>query len=147
MKYIKSINESINQKVFIFGYNNSDLAVDILGVFDTEEDMDNHILNYINNDILEEYENYELSNDESDKDDEDEGPYSVGDYTDEKDSEGRYIFIDVKKAIDWFNNEKGREDPYGSGHWYGLFVYRKEISKVELDQRTKEYIDIKKYNL
>lgn len=138
MKFIKSVNERFGKDYIILWYVNQELGVDILGIFENKKDMDIFILNYVNSELAEVYDMMEMKTLDEDIDLDD-----VEDYTDEKDENGHYIFINPNKALEWIIN-KGHN--YIQNVWE-LSYQRKEMEKPVLDDKIKEYMEIKKYNL
>ena len=131
MKFLRSINESVGKKYWVLWWANEELSVDILGIFENEKDLDIYILNYVNSEVEEMYAMGETDFD------------NIGDYTEEKDGRGHYIFIDADKALDWIC-ERGHNHIQCT---WDLSFSQRGIDKPVLNKDIQDYIDAKKYNL
>jgi len=137
MKYVKKFEEQ-EQKVYILNLTELTESETETWMFLTKEDLNNYILNYVNGDISDIYQ-------EEEQDDKILiTPSEYGSYNDEN---GIPTFTNPDEALEWFNDNSADLDGGQYNKWQLDSDVVLLIQNVELNDRIKKVIDLKKYNL
>jgi hypothetical protein len=135
MKHLKTFeNQSTNAYVFSVIHLDGNTTDNY--VFMKKEDMENYILNYVNQDIIETY---------GSDDQESLIQYEPTDYDScIEDEDGVPGFTNWEKAFEWYNDNYINNEEISMRIDYNECKF---VSNVQLDDRTKKLIDIKNYNI
>lgn len=113
-KFNEEIEHSKEYHICVITYGG---IVDEMGIFETQEDMDNWILNKVNERVL------------------DNPGFAIEENDMMKNDEDQFVFVNVTKAINWFNDDNSQID-------YGTGVILKNVEAkygVELLKQTSKY--------
>ena len=125
LKLFENQNDTVWVAVILPIYSTTDYLVNNTEpqVFETKEDMENFLLDFINSELsmivkdrdMSEYQNYEL------------------------DEDGHYFFTEYESAMNWVRNGESE---------YQIMKFEREIIKnVKVPENVRIYRDAKKYNL
>jgi len=133
MKYIKIYESNINNFIALCFYDAGGTVKDVI-LFDNEKDRKNYIINYVNNSILDDYDEYELDI---------ESYISKIEHIDNiiRDENNIPMFFDSENASIWYNDfNENNEDTFSLSDC-------KIEKNIKLDDRLSIALSTKKYNL